>query len=1036
MEATDKSFNHPADCGRRLLPTLIDHTAATDPTKPFAALPISTDIRDGFRDVDYRCFAGAINRCCHWLEHEFGPPVHKFEKVAYITEASDIRYAIFIIAAIKAGYVALLLSPRNSVEEHLSLLEAGRCSKIVTPKVQIPVLMEVVLQRPMTSVTMLEIDYWLKVGGSTGENEYPFTRSFEDARLEPFVAVHTSGSTGAPKLVVASHGTFAAQDAFQTIPALGGGPVNVHLLEGVILACNVYSEMTIVLPPTLPLTAEVCDLVHSYGSVDGTCLPPSILVDISNNSQYMDRLGRLDFIAYGGGPLPTEAGDHIASTGKPLLNLFGSSETSMLPGEILDSTDWKYLKYSQFLGHEFREVGDGLSELVIVRKPELDPFQGVFCTFPSKTEYPMSDVYEPHPTKPDLWLYKGRVDDVIIFSNGETFNPLVMEGIISSHPAVKSALVAGQGRFQAALLIEPKTNEVLAAGSMIEEVWPTVEKANKQCATQGAIMKEFILITSSDKPMLRASKGTVRRKPTLELYAEELQTLYTADISLELPSNLTPLDFKSHEQVRSVIRRLASTLLGVEELDDTTSFFDLGLNSLKALSLTKLINGILKASNTSVITNQTILSNPSVTSLAEALITLGSHENPSKDRQSEVARQYQEMDDLLQRYMPRLDDHIKVSTDKTMKENTPHVVILTGSTGSLGSYLLDTLISNSTVGKIYCFNRGINSGQRQTASQSQKGLPTDFSKVDFLQWDPSQPYLGLKGSAYQYLRDHSTHIIHNAWQVNFNLPLKSFEPHLAGVQHLVEFAACSYKRARLFFISTIGTVINYSDSTDRISEVEILDNDWTTAAKAGYPQSKLVAERMLANASRKNNIRVTIGRVGQIAGPSKDKGMWARQEWLPSLITSSKYLGLIPESMGYLDHVDWIPVDLVTDIIGELAFVPEVERVYHIVNPQRTTWQSLLPTILQHLDPQGIEVTAFEHWLRELQKSAGRVEDVERNPAVKLLPFFADVEKGMREGKKPVVLDTKCAEKSSQILRTLKPTGQEWMGQWMRQWGF
>ncbi|KAL8717514.1 MAG: hypothetical protein Q9225_005246 [Loekoesia sp. 1 TL-2023] len=1034
---------YPADCGRRLLPTLIDHIAATDPSRPFASLPKSTDPRDGFQDVNYNCFASAINRCCWWLEREFGRPRCEFEKIAYLTGASDIRYAVFVIAAIKT--------------DHLSLLDAGSCSKIVTSKARIPITMDIVSHRSMTETTIPELEYWFREGAGIEDRIYPYTKTFEDARLDPFVALHTSGSTGAPKLVVNRHGTFAAQDAFQAIPALGDEPVNVHYLRGkrvflpfplfhgaalgVFLANNVYSGMTIILPPPLPLTAELSDLVHTHTSIDGTCLPPSVLVDITRNPQYLYRLGKLDFVAYGGGPLPKETGNNIASTGKPLLNLFGSSETSMLPSKVLDPTEWEYLKYSPFLGHEFREVGDGLFELVIVRKRELDSFQGVFCTFTNIQEYPMNDVYAPHPTKPDLWLFNGRVDDVIVFSNGETFNPLTMEGIIASHPSIRSALVAGQGKFQTALLIEPSSNKALQAGSVIDEIWPTVQKANQQCAAHAAVSREFILVTSPEKPMLRASKGTVRRKPTLDLYAEELEILYSADASLNLPESLTQLDLGNYEQVRLVLRTLVSSQLSVEQLEDHSSFFELGLDSLKVLSLTKQISSLLTTS-AACITSQTILANASVESLARALTMLKSQGSASEDHSSEVVQQYKDMDDLLQCYTPQLNELTDHCTDKTGKETPSRIVILTGSTGSLGSYLLEAFINNPTISQIYCLNRRSESERRQRESQTQKGLSTNFTKAEFLQWDPSQPYLGLANSTYLSLLEQATHIIHNGWEVNLSLPLERFESQLAGIKQFIEFSAQSKRRAHIFFVSSIGAVFNWSDpQNDHVPEIEL--KEWSLAEQNGYPRAKLIAERILADVSRKYNIPATICRVGQIAGPTGEKGMWPKQEWLPILIKSSMYLGVIPEPLGYLDVVDWVPVNLVADIILELslagfdASAEQDARFYHIVNPQKTTWQALLPAIRNHHPQQdSIAITTFDKWLQALRKSADNIDDIKANPAVKLLSFFEDVEKRIREGKKPVLLDTKRAEERSETMRMLGPVGEEWMRRWMRQWGF
>lgn len=93
----------PSDCGRRLVPVLIDDIARKDPTRHFASMPNSPDPRDGFHDVTYRCLALAIDRCAWWIEKRLGSPRRQFEKLAYLG-MSDIRHAIFLIACIKTGY--------------------------------------------------------------------------------------------------------------------------------------------------------------------------------------------------------------------------------------------------------------------------------------------------------------------------------------------------------------------------------------------------------------------------------------------------------------------------------------------------------------------------------------------------------------------------------------------------------------------------------------------------------------------------------------------------------------------------------------------------------------------------------------------------------------------------------------------------------------------------------------------------------------------------------------------------------------------
>ena len=46
----------------------------------------------------------------------------------------------------------------------------------------------------------------------------PFILTWEEAKDKPFCVLHTSGSTGIPKPVFVTYGTFACNDAHQLIP--------------------------------------------------------------------------------------------------------------------------------------------------------------------------------------------------------------------------------------------------------------------------------------------------------------------------------------------------------------------------------------------------------------------------------------------------------------------------------------------------------------------------------------------------------------------------------------------------------------------------------------------------------------------------------------------------------------------------------------------------------------------------------------------------------------------------------------------------
>ncbi len=77
-----------------------------------------------------------------------------------------------------------------------------------------------------------------------------------------------------------------------------------------------------------------------------------------------------------------------------------------------------------------------------VRRNERWPlFQGIFHTFSDQQTINFKDLYVKHPTKPNLWAYKGRNDDVIILSNSYKISPLDTEALVTMHPRIKGCLM-------------------------------------------------------------------------------------------------------------------------------------------------------------------------------------------------------------------------------------------------------------------------------------------------------------------------------------------------------------------------------------------------------------------------------------------------------------------------------------------------------------------------------------------------------------------------------------------------------------------
>ena len=920
---------------------------------------------------------------------------------------------------------------------------------------------------------------------STRHTNYPYTKTFDEASHEPLLAFHTSGSTGLPKPIIWSHAFAAAYVKMTQLDPPTGFESQDRLFQANRLLfmlppfhaanhctslCNAINNRTTIIYPlaaAIP-TAEVMVDVLKHTTADVALVPPTIVADVGKSGAMLDFVAdRLETLLYAGGDVPQAFGDPVASR-MQLVNIYGASEMGVPPAIRPQGTwpngSWKYVNIHPGTGVAFEHVSEDLYELCFVRNPRIESYQPVFKLYPDLQRYRSEDLFSRHPSEPGLWKHRGRADDIIVFLTGEKTNPTTMEDHINGHREVRAALVAGAQRFQAALLIELATEKALSAperAEALERMWPTIQEANKVCPAHAMVDKSHVLFVDPNKPMLRAGKGTVQRSPTLSLYAEELQSLYAdADKMAISPSTASKpaIDMHDQEKISSFLRETISRRTGWDHFKDEDNLILLGMDSLQALLITRDLKQALANSEIAV---STVFANPTVASLANALSVLSAN-----SRQSQISHQQtrqQVMDAAFQEHKNLLDSLMNDSHTKSIESNTSsvpeitaHTVVLTGSTGALGSYLLQVLSKTPSVSHIYCLDRAPVSSSIRSQRKSTRKLATESpsDRVTFLTADISQQNFGLELKTYEALLSRATAIIHSAWPVNFNLPLSAFGPQLVGITRLVEFVVSAAHSPSVFFVSSVSSVLSRSDGGPLIPEDVILDAN--APSPMGYGESKYVAELLLDYASEKFFIDARIARVGQIAGPVEGQGTWNEWEWLPSLVLSSAQVGAVPDSLGSSQNkIDWVPIDLLADVLVELTInvdgldaskptSPEATgkaRVFHPLNPCPVAWGALLPTIvnsLRHSDAgtKQIETVSFRAWLNKVRAEAEAAgsADVEAmlktNPAAKLLGFY---EKLAEDGERQK-FDISRTEEASPKLRAVGEIKPEWMERWVSAW--
>ena len=819
------------------------------------------------------------------------------------------------------------------------------------------------------------------------------------------------------------------------------------------------------LPPAdVPVTAELMDSMHRLDMVEVSVVAPSILHEIALSPTLLNGLRRLRAVVYGGGSLPREAGDAIRSMTN-LYSFMGSSEMYSVVTDLIDQEDWEYLAFNEMMGSVLRPHSEGLWELCLVRKPELDLYQGIFATFSALQDFQTKDLYSKHPTKSGLWRYTGRADDIIILTNGEKLNPVIMEDMIGKHPDVEAVLIAGQARFRTALLVEAKNPSMTTdqQDKLRQSLWPFMTEANQKCPSHGRLSRDLVLFTHLAKPFVRSLKGSIQRRLTLSRYEKELNAMYDgANGSL----GWSPEGLFGHTAgslsnwLQIIIKRITDW-----DVEAASDLFSLGMDSLQVVKLVKEINSALvQMGSPEKISSKTIYSSSTLENIASEVNRIIVMENPRKARQS--SRGHDDVEGM-KALLSKAIQGLPINSPRVSKAPSPAqmCIMLTGSTGFIGSYIFSGLLASPKVGKIYCVNRSVNAEEHQRAGQAAKALCAEWpsSRVEFLTCALGQENLGLDVERYDELLCNVTHIVHNAWVVDFNLSLDSFgDQQVTGVLELVRFAAKSKFVARLNFVSSISAVMNWTLADSRPIPEQII-KDWSAVESIGYAQSKYVAERLLELATTTAGVPCAVWRVGQVAGPAGNtRGIWNKKEWLPSLIASSLLLGKIPASMGPNDKINWIPVDRLSQIISEIleqscatphelpTGLGETDRtsctkplamdaplVYNLVNPRATSWQSLLPTIQAYYSKTPLETVTLHEWVDALSARVANMENFDElsiNPAARLLDFFQSLAE--QENKPGPSFDTSSAAGVSKTLRELEPVRAEWMMKWLELWSF
>ncbi|KFZ02077.1 hypothetical protein V500_00445 [Pseudogymnoascus sp. VKM F-4518 (FW-2643)] len=532
--------------GTRLLPQVLDELASTDPNHVLG-MAAKIDISEGFNSLTALQLSQAVNYTAHWLESHIGAS----HTIAYIG-IHDFRYWVMELAAIKIGHPLLLPGPRNALPNTSTLLEATDCSVVFYSgnckehAIQLKGLVE-----GLQVVEVPDLEEMI----NTPSKPYLYNKTWEEAKDDVVVVIHTSGSTGAPKPIYYTNKTMAFLDSAYLNPSVPGrmSPTCYTMItkkkpflsstpffhsSGICFgAYSIFCPATSVIgPPNAPPTGKLVVEIARKIELDGMIMVPSLCDAVF--TEYRDYirpfLGSVKHICWLGGPLADSTGDWIVNnTNIHLWQIFGSTEVGAHFMMEPPKSHWNYMEFHPITGPKLEQISpdSDLYEVVTQKLPDpnLAWTRIVFDLFPGIEEWRSKDLLSKctDPGFENLWKYEGRLDDIIVLSNALKVNPLHIEASLQTHPALKGAMVFGRDHTKCGILLEPKDPKV-TGDALIEEVWPVLERANALVPGHARIQRDFVVVATPEKPFQRASKGTIVRSLTTKDYESEIEGAYRA----------------------------------------------------------------------------------------------------------------------------------------------------------------------------------------------------------------------------------------------------------------------------------------------------------------------------------------------------------------------------------------------------------------------------------------------------------------------------------------------------------------------------
>lgn len=440
-------------------------------------------------------------------------------------------------------------------------MEKTRCVAIVSA---IGVIVEDILKAlPLKHTLIAELDDLLLLRERV--SPYPFSKTWEDGKLDPYMIIHSSGTTGDPTPVEYKHIFYGNAWEFVFLPDIHGREYYCDLMypgEGTrfLITSSPFHAMaaTCALPMSVFGRGILCPgyrhraLATSdiggylrYANVTKAAMTPWMMETLAREPDAQQYIEPFETVLFGGAMLSPFA-SNIWAKYVHIQNGWACTE-AMAPGLLkADREDHAYVYFDTVnTGIEFRksqveifEEGSQVPvyEIVLTMSEKTAPYaswhirQGI-TTENTKGPYPEfhpGDLWTPHPDPEKcsyVFKFIGRIDDTFTLSSASNIHPGPIERVISAHSKAGGVMIVGNRRRQPLALIEV-TEGVEPSDDAADEIWDSVIRdANQDMPAHAKITRSHVALVAPGC-FVRMPVGKINRKKTEAKLAGLIEGVY------------------------------------------------------------------------------------------------------------------------------------------------------------------------------------------------------------------------------------------------------------------------------------------------------------------------------------------------------------------------------------------------------------------------------------------------------------------------------------------------------------------------------